>query len=68
MKIFVCTDHDVHWPVGGASVVVAEDEHQAAEMLRQELNRHGLNGNKPFTLQEIDITTPQAIVLCDGDY
>lgn len=67
MKIFTCTDHDCHW-VGGASVVVAPSEEIARRLLSVELQSHGLSGNKPFTLREINTTEQRAFVLHDGDY
>ncbi len=68
MNIYVCTDHDGHYPVGVASVVVAASEREAVELLRAEIVSHGLDGNKPFTLQRIQAEKPQALVLRDGDY
>jgi hypothetical protein len=68
VKVFVCTDHDGHWPVGTASVVVAPDEKQARVILRQALRDRWLDDEKPFTLREIDTHEKRAHVLCDGDY
>ena len=68
MNLYVCTDHDSHYGVGGASVVVASSEHEAMELLRAEIVSHGLDGNRPFTLQRIQTEKPQALVLCDGDH
>jgi hypothetical protein len=67
MKIFTCTDHDGHW-VGVASVVVAPSEEIARRLLQIELRSHGLSGNKPFHLREINTTEERAFVLQDGDY
>lgn len=67
MKLFTCTDHDSIWPVGVASIVLAESEDNARELLTAELCERSL-GNKPFTLQEVAIDKPQAIVLKDGNY
>lgn len=67
MKVFVCTDHDEHYPVGAASVIIAENEQQASSLLREELQRRGLKG-EGFTLKEIDLSAPIAVVLCDGNY
>lgn len=70
MRLFVCTDHDLHYPVGCASVVLAEDEEQARDLLDAQLRKHGLKGHadEPYTLQELDLSTPQAVVLNDGEY
>lgn len=66
MKVFTCTDHEGHW-VDVASVVVAENEQQAFVLLKDELERQGL-ADDSFTLKELDVNTPKAIVLCDGEY
>ncbi len=70
MKLYTCTDHDCHWPVGVASIVIAEDEKQAIELLDIELKRHRLKGHnkEPYTFAEVKQSTPVAIVLLDGDY
>ncbi len=65
LGIWTCTDHGCHWPVGVASVVVAEDEGQAREMLRAELEKR-LLPDQPFTLNRLPMK-PQAVVLCDGN-
>lgn len=67
MKVFTCTDHDVHYPVGGASVVVAESEVQAYVLLRDALKRRRLKDDK-FTLQELDTEVLSVHILCDGEY
>lgn len=67
MRLFTCTDHATIWPVGGASIVIAEDELEARHLLSQRLSSIGLN-SQPFTLTEIDITQSRAIILCDGVY
>jgi hypothetical protein len=68
MRVWTCVDHETFWPVGGASVVVAPDQPTARELLRRELERHGLKKDEPFTLLELDIARPQAVILNDGDY
>ena len=69
MKLFTCTDHDAHW-VGGSSVVVAEDEAEATQLLDAKLAEHGLKprAEVPYALTERDISKPVAFVLDDGDY
>lgn len=68
MKVFVCTDHDSHY-VGGASVIIAENEEQARELLDRELRLNGLNPQKSaYTLKEISLAYPHAKVLHTGDY
>ena len=70
MKLYGCTDHDGHWPVGVSSVVIAHDENEARQLLDAELAKHGLNGfdNKPYTLEKIPQTKPVAVILQDGEY
>lgn len=67
LKVFTCNDHAGFWPVGSASVVVAENETEAREILRGALIGHGLK-DEPFTLKELDINRPHAVILNDGDY
>lgn len=68
LKLFTCTDHDCHWPVGVASIVVARDEAEARVLLERELAVASLDPKEPFTLKEIDATIPGAYILCDGNY
>lgn len=67
MIVFTCTDHDGHWPVGVASIVVAESEDQACDLLDAELVKRGL---KPggYSLVSMDVSRPRAVILNDGDY
>lgn len=66
LHVYVSTDHDVHWPVGGASVVVAKNPVEARGLLDAELTAHGLNPNEPYTL--VELRGPVAMVLNDGQY
>lgn len=68
MKVFICTDHDTFWPVGGASVVLANDEAQAKSLLDAELAKGGLRSDVPYTLEQIGQDGPMARVLNNGDY
>lgn len=68
MNVYVCSDHDGHYPVGACSVVVADDEGQAADLLRAELVSHGLDPNKGFTLRRLNTDERRAFVILDGDY
>ncbi len=69
MRVWICTDHDTHWPVGGASVVVAGTKNQARAYLIEALREHGLHQpDGDFTLEELKLDTPHALVLCDGEY
>lgn len=70
MKIYTYTDHDHHWPVGVASVVVAKDENEARELLDNTLVSIGLKPSeiKSYTLVELDTNHAHATVLRDGNY
>lgn len=67
MKVFICTDHDGHYPVGVASVVVAKDEEDARILLNRALLADGLRVTE-FTLQEVDTSKPHATILHNGEY
>ena len=67
MKVWTCTDHDYFWPVGVASVIVAETEEEARELLNAELLKRGLK-TTPYTLEELDLNKPSAQILQDGNY
>ncbi len=70
MDVYTCIDHDCHWPVGVASVVVARDEDEARQLLDASLKDHGLKPHsaKPYTLQRLDAAEAKAVVLVDGNY
>lgn len=70
MPVFVCTDHDYHYPVGVASVIVANDEAKARELLDEALRGRGLFGHdrKPYTLRPINLLSAGALILNDGNY
>lgn len=67
MKVFTCDNHDGFYPVGVASVIVAETEEEAAELLKVELREREL-GADDFTLIELDTSASRAVVLQDGNY
>jgi hypothetical protein len=66
IRLWSCTDHDTHFPVGGASIVLARTEDEARGLLYALLRLRGLDG-EVFSLKEIEIE-PGAHVLSDGDY
>lgn len=68
MNVYTCTDHEGLYPVPVASVVVANSEAEARELLTAELREHGLKQKHPFTLRQIQTERPQAFVLSNGDY
>lgn len=67
MNLYTCTDHDGHWPVGVASIVIAENKEEAKELLKSELSKQGLDTHN-FTLNKVDLDKKQAIILFNGDY
>ena len=67
LRLFTCTDHKGHYPVGVASIVLAETEPEAYQMLRDALNDAGLDGDAEFTLTEVYFDK-QVIILHDGNY
>jgi len=79
IKIFYCTDHDTHWPVGGATIVAALSEDEARIRVDDELSKQGLKpyAEKPYTLTVFAYApvlnfprgkSDDAIILCNGDY
>jgi hypothetical protein len=68
MKVFYCADHDGHWPVGVASIVVAPSESIARLCLYEKLTELGIGGKKDFTLTELSTDKTQVLILRDGDY
>lgn len=67
MRLWVCTDHDCHWPVGCASIVLADSEDEARALLDAALIDHALKPT-PYTLTEIPTDQARAVVLNDGNY
>lgn len=70
MKLYTCIDHDCHYPVGVASVIVAPNELHARLHLDNALRKQGLKPNDEYkySLVEIDLEKTQAIILQNGDY
>ena len=69
MKVFWSTDFRGFYPVGTAAVVVARNEDEARRLLRQKILDHGLpDPFDEFTVTELDISSPKAVILRDGDY
>lgn len=65
-RLWICTDHATHYPVGAASIVIAPSEDQARQLLRAELAKVGLCCER-FTLKEVPMR-PAVHILCSGDY
>ena len=70
MNVYTCDNHSQHYPVGCASIVVAEDEEQAHTLLDDELKSDGLEPYEiePYTLVKVDVDIPKATILVDGNY
>lgn len=68
MTTYASDDHDSHYPVGCASVVIAENQAQARELLDAALVAQGLKpwSERPYRLFEIKPGT--AVVLANGNY
>ena len=67
MKVFYSVDFKGHWPVGTAALVIAKDAARARRLMGDELYRQGLPID-PFSLKELDTSSPSVIILNDGDY
>lgn len=70
MKVYFCDNHDCFWPVGVASVVIAENAEQAQALLDDQLKARGLkpSSDRPYLLVEVAQTKPHAIIINDGNY
>ena len=66
LKVYLCCDHDGHFPVGVCSLVVAKDEEQARELLDIELKKQHLDTDG-YTLSEVDTSKASAEILLNGD-
>lgn len=68
-KVFTCTDFRGIWPVGVSSVIVARDRQEARHLLDKALENAGIPQDSiPYTLAELDLTKPGALLLNTGDY
>ncbi len=70
LKLFSCINHDCVWPTGIASIVIARNMKHARKLLDIELAKKKLKPYKQreYTLREVALCEPKAIILCDGDY
>jgi hypothetical protein len=68
MRVYYSDDHEGYWPVGAASVIVAHDILEAAELLEAQLTEMGMNNPKDFSLEELDLNEIGVTVLADGNY
>ena len=69
-KLFVCTDHDGHYPVGVASIVLADNKDEARELLDMALSDEFLKqyDRHTYTLREVSLKDYGAHILCNGNY
>lgn len=70
MKVYTVTNHDLHYPVGCASIVVADNQVHAIILLDEELTARGLKPyiHHNYTLEEVNIHLAKAVILSDGNY
>ena len=69
-RVWICQDHDLHWPIGGGSVVIAENVVEARKLLDKKLISHGLKPyeEKSYTFRSYSMNRKQAHIISDGDY
>lgn len=70
-RIYSCTNfRGKYWPVGVASVIVANDKKEAKQLLDAKLKEAGIpiEGDGCYTLTEIDIQSKGVAILNDGKY
>jgi len=68
MNVYYNTTFTGHYPVGSAAIVVAPDQHTAADILNDHLMVMGLKGDaEPNYMILVDTTTEAACILVDGD-
>lgn len=69
MRIYICKTHDSHY-LGGMSVIVAEDKHNARILLDEKLIADGLEAYEthPYELEEIVLDVDRVVHFDNGDY
>ena len=69
MKLFISTRFAGHFPVGCAAVIAAPTKPEAKKLLEAKLASIGLEQRVPdMWIEEVDLTSPEAYILADGDY
>ena len=69
MKVFINTTFTGHYPVGTASVIIANTPQEAAALLEIKLDLTGLTQEiKAEEMVEISTDTKKAFILIDGNY
>lgn len=71
MNVYTCY-FSGHFPVGAVATIIAKDIYEALDLMKDSLKKEGLlDDNLDLSVddfEEVDTTTPQAIILLDGDY
>lgn len=65
LKLFKCVDHNSHFAAPVASIIIAEDQKKAHDLLLAALREKGIP-DAPFSLVEVE-RKPAAHILADGD-
>jgi hypothetical protein len=69
MKTWVCNKFEGHWPVPVALVVTAKTVDDAILLVEEKLREINLPQKiKPIQLELYHTTTPNVVILSDGDY
>jgi len=70
LKVFTVTNFTGRWPVGVSAVVVANSRKEARTLVDTALEKQGIltGQEKRYDLDELDIHTPQALILHDGSF
>lgn len=69
MKVFYNDSFRGYYPVGSSAVLIADNQTEAAELLKLKLEQMGLKQNiDPSDIYEIDVMEKGVLILCDGDY
>ena len=69
IKLYTVTDHDSHWPVDVASIVLSRNRAHARYLLDKALIADGLkpHAEKPYNLAEVKMDSTKAVILVNGD-
>ena len=69
-RVFYCTDFAGYHPIGVCAIIVADSPAEAARFLKTLLKKHGLEQEKGWKPEMIEISTELkgAIMVNDGEY
>lgn len=65
-KVFYSTDFRGIWPSEVSSLIVARDKFEAKTLLNKKLEENGIVLDGDYTLQQLNLNTPQVILLNKG--